>query len=85
VTSPDPELQAIAHDAASSLSPNHPGVAKVAPRASAELARVGYAAYGETVAWKNYQGHPMPEWDQLPTQIRDAWRAAAAAIESAGK
>jgi hypothetical protein len=54
------------------------------------LAAVGYQAYGEWAGWKNYQGRPMPTWDELPDPQRHAWEAAAWAIarrvnnESAG-
>lgn len=48
------------------------------------LAQIAYAAYGETVAWKNYQGLPMPTWEKLPPKIQEAWRAAAfAAVDAA--
>jgi hypothetical protein len=42
-----------------------------------DLARNTYAAYGESVGWKNYQGLPMPRWVELTPEIRAAWRAAA--------
>jgi hypothetical protein len=49
---------------------------------SYNIARVAYAAYGDTVDHKNFRGDPMPEWDDLPPRIQDAWRAAAnAALE----
>ena len=54
-----------------------------APVDSEQLARLGYQAYGKTTDFKNYQGLPMPEWDQLPPRIREAWHAAALAIASA--
>lgn len=47
------------------------------------LAMVGYHAYGEHVAWRNYAGHPMPQWEDLPTRIREAWVEAARAIIAA--
>ena len=43
---------------------------------SEELARAAYADYGATTDWKNYQGLPMPAWEDLPETIRTAWRAA---------
>lgn len=46
----------------------------------AELARVGYQAYGEWAAWRNYAGLPMPAWPDLPDAQRLAWVAAAGAI-----
>lgn len=45
-----------------------------------ELAKLGYRAYGETTDFKNYQGNPMPEWEDLGEKIRSAWVAATAAI-----
>jgi len=58
---------------------------EVAARASAtseqllqheSLARIGYVAYGEDADWKNYEGKPMPTWEDLPEHIRRKWRAA---------
>lgn len=45
-----------------------------------EAAQVAYAAYGATTDYKNYQGLAMPAWPDLPSKIRDAWRAAACAV-----
>jgi hypothetical protein len=45
-----------------------------------ELAKVGYRAYGETTGFKNYQGLPMPEWDELGETIQAAWVAATRAV-----
>ncbi len=45
-----------------------------------ELAQVAYAA---TTDHKNYQGLPMPEWDDLPETIQRAWVAAAEAVRVA--
>ena len=47
------------------------------------LARIAYQAYGETTDFKNFRGEPMPEWDDLPEKIRQAWEAAAAAVQEA--
>jgi hypothetical protein len=38
-----------------------------------ELAKIAYHAYGQTTDFKNYQGLPMPEWDELPPKIQLAW------------
>lgn len=46
----------------------------------AELAKVGYDAYGQTTDHKNYQGLPMPQWDGLTEKIQNAWIANAKAI-----
>ena len=48
-----------------------------------ELARIAYEAYGDTVGWVNYQGKPMPQFDDLTEIIRDAWAAAAQAVVEA--
>lgn len=48
---------------------------------SSDLARIAYTAYGDSTGWVNYQGKPMPAWDDLPDTIRQAWAAAASAIE----
>lgn len=37
-----------------------------------------YIAYGTTTDFKNYQGLPMPKWEDLTDTIRAAWEAAAA-------
>lgn len=38
-----------------------------------KLAKRAYEAYGKTVDFKNYQGLPMPKWEDLSTIIRLAW------------
>lgn len=45
-----------------------------------ELAKTGYHAYGEFTDFKNYQGLPMPAWEDLPGKIQGAWLAAAEAM-----
>lgn len=45
-----------------------------------ELARIAYHAYGKTTDFKNYQGLPMPEFENLPQKIQEAWVAAIQAI-----
>lgn len=49
------------------------------PRAG-DAAQAAYAAYGASTGGKNYQGLPMPAWEDLPAEIRAAWGAAAASI-----
>ncbi len=44
---------------------------------SVELAKLAYNAYGDAVDFKNYQGLPMPSWDDLGDAIQGAWVAAA--------
>jgi len=41
------------------------------------LAMAMYNAYGETTNFKNFQGNPMPAWEELPESIQKAWIAAA--------
>lgn len=43
-------------------------------------ARLAYTAYGRKVRFKNYNGGPMPMFDQLGAEQRDAWIAAAGVI-----
>jgi hypothetical protein len=50
---------------------------------SSRLAKLAYEAYGKVTGGKNFRGEPMPAWDDLPEQIRDAWDAAAGAVVDA--
>ncbi len=34
-----------------------------------------YAAYGDDAHWRNFAGGTMPQWDALPEDIREHWRA----------
>lgn len=45
-----------------------------------ELAKLAYDAYGEATDHKNYQGLPMPGWDDLGDAIQGAWIAAAGRV-----
>lgn len=45
-----------------------------------DLARMAYAAYGESTGGKNFRGEPMPAWEDLPAAITTAWVAAVAAV-----
>lgn len=47
-------------------------------------ARAAYSAYGAEVGWKNFQGSPMPQWQDLGGTIQAAWRAAAKINFAAG-
>ncbi len=40
------------------------------------LAKIAYQAYGKSTDFKNYQGAPMPCWDELPSSIKVAWTLA---------
>lgn len=39
--------------------------------------RIAYTAYGRSVGWQNFLGQPMPQFDQLPAHIREAWIVSA--------
>lgn len=41
------------------------------------VAKRAYHAYGKVTAFKNYQGLPMPKWEDLTPTIRAAWIAAS--------
>jgi hypothetical protein len=40
------------------------------------IAAAAYEAYGQVTDHKNYQQLPMPEWEQLPPRIQEAWQEA---------
>lgn len=50
-----------------------------------DLGRKQYEDYGNFVHWKNFQGNPMPKWDELPQTIRGAWAAVAQGCQSDGQ
>ncbi|MDX2694903.1 hypothetical protein [Streptomyces ipomoeae] len=52
----------------------------MSPPSTTELAKVAYEAYGNSTGHKNYQGHPMPDWDELTASVRLAWIEAAGAV-----
>lgn len=57
---------------------NHDHIGNHGEMPSAEaLARAAYAAYGEVTGYKNYQGLPMPTFNELSETIQRAWIAAA--------
>lgn len=41
-----------------------------------EIAASAYRAYSNSTGNKNFQGNPMPAWENLPQAIRTAWEAA---------
>lgn len=45
-----------------------------------ECAIRAYDAYGEVTDHKNYQGLPMPKWDELTDKIRAAWVNAVKSV-----
>lgn len=44
------------------------------------LARVGFEAYNKAAGGLNYEGKPIPPWDEVPQHIRDKWEVATHAI-----
>lgn len=48
-----------------------------------EFSRIAYNAYGQTTDFKNYQGLPMPAYDELPDKIKLAWIAATKSVYEA--
>lgn len=42
--------------------------------------QIGYEAYAKKTGGKTYDGRDMPQFFDLPQNIRDAWEAAANAI-----
>jgi hypothetical protein len=45
-----------------------------------QVAQKAYTAYGSVTEFKNYQGLPMPKWEDLPPKIQAAWMAAVAKV-----
>ena len=45
------------------------------------LGKLAYEAYCSTRGWKSVRGEPLPHWEQQDQPLRDAWCAAARAIE----
>ena len=39
--------------------------------------RTAYRAYCDAVDWRSVKGEPLPQWEQLPQPIREAWSASA--------
>lgn len=48
-----------------------------------QIARIGYERYALSSGNKNFQGMPMPTWDELPEAIRTHWCNATLAIQDA--
>lgn len=49
------------------------------------LGKQAYKAYSRTTDNKNFQGNPMPDWNDLPETIRKAWENASQEIEKVAK
>lgn len=45
-----------------------------------DLAKIAYEEYAGYTNWKNYQGLQMPQWNDLPSSIQNAWIAASAGV-----
>lgn len=43
-------------------------------------AKAGYEGYGESTGHKNYQGLPMPSYEDLPEKQKRAWVDAVKAV-----
>ena len=61
-----------------SLRPSEPQVTKTLR----QLAGEAYHRYGSVTGFKNFQGNPMPAFDDLPDTIKRAWEHAVAPIDS---
>jgi hypothetical protein len=48
-----------------------------------DAGRTAFDGYAAKAAGLNFMGEPIPAWDDLPEGIREAWRAAAAAVAGA--
>jgi hypothetical protein len=47
-------------------------------------AQIAYEAYADCQGWTNYQGTPIPPWDEVRSDIQAAWVAAVYAVLAAG-
>jgi len=45
-----------------------------------DYTRIAYEAYVDSTGGVNYQGLPMPKYEELPSNIRSAWYAAVQAV-----
>ena len=52
------------------------------PTTFTEYAERAYIAYGNEAGNVNYQGKPMPQWEDLPEQIQENWKAAVIEVIS---
>lgn len=72
-------------------APWGPGEADTSPETRfafvTHLAKTAYEAYCEHADWKNFEGNPIPQWDDLPeeTGVQDKWRTAAVAVFKAAR
>ena len=48
-----------------------------------ELGQVAYEAYARHAEWRSLRtGEPLQQWEDLPLDIQDAWKASAFAVLS---
>lgn len=45
-----------------------------------QLAKEGYTAFWDSARWKDDNGNPVPEWDDLPRTKQQHWIAAVVVI-----
>jgi hypothetical protein len=51
-----------------------------------EQAKRGYEGYAASTGGKTFDGRDMPQWNELPDRIKEAWRAAiVAAVDTPPK
>lgn len=50
------------------------------PTLPEDVAKAAYKAYGSVTDFKNYQGLPMPAWEDLTPKIKKAWIQASRAV-----
>lgn len=46
-----------------------------------DLGRVAYETYGDSVNWTTFSGEKMPSWGEQNDRLKQAWNAAAQAVE----
>lgn len=51
------------------------------------LAKLAYDAYCDHADWKNFEGKPIPQWDELPesTGVQEKWRVAIQEVLTQGR
>lgn len=64
------------------INQTYPGMFSSPPKSVEDCAKEAYERYGSVTDFKNFQGNPMPKWDELPEKIQEAWKAAATVPES---
>lgn len=44
------------------------------------IGQIAFEAYSESMGWKTYDGKDIPHWENLSSEVRQAWSAAARAV-----